>query len=184
MLRVITDHTGPAQGVTVWHFDGDLTTPGIEQDVADATQTFWTAMRPLVVNDQTMTVQPEVLEVDVATGQTTGVASVTTTPAVGTSTADQLPQLAQALVRWRTGFYSSGRELRGRTFLPGLSVASTTSTGAVIAATITAINNAAAALLANPEANFGVWSAKYGTFASATSATTWNEWASMRSRRE
>lgn len=184
MLRVTTQHTGPAAGFTVWHFDGTLAAPAAAQDAADAAAAFWNTIRPLVTNDQTMTVLPEVAEVNVGTGQTEGVAATTTTPAIGTSTADQIPQAAHALVRWRTGLFFAGRELRGRTFIPGLGTASNGPSGEVILATRTSLNAAATTLLSDPDADFGVWSQKNAAFATASTGLTWTEWAVMRSRRE
>lgn len=181
MIRVRLNYVGPAAGFSVFHFDGDLTGTNA-QDSADALDTWISTFNDQFATTQSMQVDPEVLEIDISTGQTIGAQTVTTSAVNGAGSSTQVPQLAQFLVRWRTGAFIGGRELRGRTFLAGCSSTSQTTSGEVQAGTIAAIDAASTTLIAN--SGLGVWSPTRGSFGTLGTASTWNEFASMRGRRQ
>ncbi len=180
MIRVRIDHTGPCQGFNILHFAGDLE-GSYAQDTADAVAVFLEAIDVGVRNSQTMRVDPEIAQVNIATGQIEAVETVTTAPVVGEAVDEGVPQAANLLLRWRTGLFSGGREVRGRTFLPGFSILQNTATGEVEQDTINFMNAAGETLLANSD--LGIYSPTKSLFAEATSVSCWNEWAVMRSRR-
>jgi hypothetical protein len=135
-----------------------------------------------LLTTQSMRVDPEVSEVDPVTGLITGVVGVTTATDVGESSGVPVSQATMVLVRWRTGEFVAGREIRGRTFIPGIAGAAVTSGGELASANAIVFQNAADDLIAN--SGLGVWSPKNGQIEVATSASIWNEFAVLRSRRD
>lgn len=153
------------------------------QDCVDAVGAFWGAVDALMDSSVTWTTLADVETVDAATGQVTAVASTTPVTGTGSGGASGIPIAAQALVRWRTGVYEGGREIRGRWFIPGLGTGSNTD-GVVTTASVTAIQTAAQALVNDPDTILCVWSRANNDSAAVTSASTWNQFAVLRSRRD
>lgn len=180
MIRTRLNWSGPASGFSILHWDADLSEA---QNAADAATAWWDEINDRFANAQSMRVDPEVHLVDESTGQTIGTTTVTTASVAGTAGAVQVPQPSMVLVRWRTGAFVNGREIRGRTFLPGLSSAEVTSGGEVSANTITDVNNSVTFILADTP-DLAVYSPSYATASAVTSGSCWNEFAVMRSRRE
>lgn len=183
MLRLRINYSGFVQGFSILHFDsqGGLTTAA--QDAADAVSGFLTAIRVDITTAQVMQVDPEVLIVNEATNQVTGVESVTSSPISGSEATEVLPQLAMALVRWRTGTFVNGREIRGRTFIPGYCVDGSDA-GELTPTLVAGLTSNAQALIADADSILQVYSPTKFQAADVTSASVWGEWASMRSRRE
>lgn len=179
MLRLRVNWTGLNNGFSVLHF-GDAAGNG--QVAADAVEDWLDGIRTQMATVQNMVVDTEVEEVDPATGQVTGVESVTTILKTGQQAGEPVPQVAQALVRWRTGQYVAGREIRGRTFIPGLGRGTITIGGELTGVASLALQNASTAFVA--ASGIGVWSPARATFQLATVASVWNEFAVMRSRRD
>jgi len=102
--------------------------------------------------------------------------------AAGTAAGDPLPQQTQGLINWHTLSFVAGREIRGRTFIPGPSE-SDSSAGIPTAAYQLILQNAANALVAESTANLFVWSKKLATIAEASSASVAPGWRVLRSRR-
>lgn len=181
MLRVRINWTGLNQGFSVLHFlDGD------DQSSADAvvsaTESWVGAVDNFLRVDQAWQVDPEVLVVNPSTGQTTGVFTVATSPGTGADSGNAVPNASMILVRHRTGTYTSGRELRGRTFIPGCTATSVTTTGNVGTTAISAIDTATATLISNTQ--FAIYGPASGVTATVTSSSTWSEFATLRSRRD
>lgn len=182
MYRVRTVFTG-VQG-SPW-----LSTMMLDQLAGSAAQavtavgTFWGAVDALMGNTVNWTTQADVELVNAATGQVTGI--TTTTPATGTGAlaGELAPLVSQGLVRWRTGVYVAGREVRGRTFIPGLHINSVDD-GSVLAASVTTVNTAAAALIADANSALEIWSRVLGVSHDVASGSMWSEFASLRSRRD
>lgn len=183
MFRVRTQFTGVtgAPYLSTMYF---LPTAGLTaQNAVASVGNFWQAMGPYIANAALWATEVEVASVDATTGAVTGITS--TTPRTGTPTGGgtALPWATQGLVRWRTGTFAGGREIRGRTFIPAISVSA--STASVPAAAFqTAANTACAALISDPLSDFCVWSKKNGTDPLAASGSLWNEFAVLRSRRD
>lgn len=123
---------------------------------------------------------------DDATGQ---VVQSWTDPAArsgfGLLTEEPVPDASQGLIQWRTSEYRGGREVRGRTFIPGLGV-SVLEGGELSAAAIGQINVAAANLV-TPSVGFGVWKRPVGgaggELVPLSAGTAWTELAVLRGRR-
>src|SRR5690349_17726483 len=120
-LRVKFEFTGGDGGpwLSTMNFAGTTSTNA--QDAADAVRTFWLAMQGLIHDTITGRVLPEVLIINDVTGNPEGIFSVTPGDPVDFVAGQPiLPEATQGLVRWRTGVFSGGHEIRGRTFIPGL----------------------------------------------------------------
>lgn len=182
MIRVRTEMNG-APGtpyLSTMFFDApDLTTA---DDAQSAVHDFWDGLKGLISAGLTMLVLPEVDLVDPATGNVLETSSTPTTLITSTGNAT-LPAATQGLIRWRTGVFVAGREVRGRTFVPRLANDAQLN-GVPSTAFITAGNTEGAQLIAAPGPNFCVWSRSTGTVAVVSSASTWNQFAVLRSRRD
>lgn len=179
MIRVRINYTGRVTGFSIMHFANEL---GDAQSAADAARTFFDAIKGGLQTGQFVRVDPEVFEVNVGTGKVEGATTITSTQVTGTNSDDVLPQATQLLVRWRTGQFIDGRELRGRTFIPGYVQGASSAAGEVATTTQGTVNTAAATLVGNSD--FGIWSPTNAVFATATSGICWTEWAVQRGRRD
>lgn len=179
MIRVRINWTGLCQGFSVLHFDGDASQA---QAAADAATDFILGTGIARVSAQLARVDPEVNIVDPSTGSTIGATTVTTTQYPGTLGTDALPQATAILFRWRTGSYVGGREVRGRTFMPGLGSENLAANGELDAGQQADLQLAADELVA--ATGFLIYSPTRGGQSPVTSASVWNEFAVMRSRRE
>lgn len=183
MFRVRTLITGSPGGSYLSTFYFDATGPLTAQNAATAARTFWNSIRLHISNNLTITPDLAVYTLDETTGSPTGVSTVTGAAITGGATADEEAWATQGLVEWRTGNFLTGREIRGRTFIPG--VCSGDSSGGVPTGTYpTDLQTAAAALIADANSTLVVWSRKNGFFDEVTSSTVWNKWAVLRSRRD
>lgn len=180
MIRLRLNWTGASSGFSILHFAGTLSGA---QDAADAAALWWDEINDRFPTTQAMRVDPEVAEINEATGQTTGTTSVTTAAIAGTTGTTQVPQASMVLMRWRTGQFVGGREIRGRTFIPGLSLGELTAGGEVRQQALDDFNGAVTQLT-SAEPQFVIYSPTTGGSASVTSGDCWVELAVMRSRRE
>lgn len=183
MLRVRINWTGNAEGFSVLHFEGDLDGGTNGDAAATAVDGFLGNLENYMGQFQFAQVDPEVLQVNDVTGQTEAVHTVVKENHQGTGDAAQVPQSTMLLIRWRTGAYTNGREIRGRTFIPGLEASANDGSGAPTAAVITGIG-ALATTLAAATPSLVVYSPTRSAIATVASASVWSEWAVMRSRRE
>jgi hypothetical protein len=188
MYRVRTVFEG-FQG-TPWlntlYFDAD---GGTAQQAATAAGTFWGAVDALMDNEVTWRTEPDVPTINPGTGNLETVTSTTPVTGAGALSTIMLPVATQGLIRWRTGIIVGDRELRGRTFVPGLGTASNDN-GILLAASQTTMQTAAAALISDANSTLVVWhrpsspGASDGTNASVLTANVWGQFATMRSRRD
>lgn len=180
MLRLAIDFSGVNEGTSIMHFlpaEDDLTAA---QAAADAVDDFIVSFLGYVSNAQLAQVNTEVLVVNETTGQTTGVLPVTSQARTGTDAANALPNATMALFRWRTGLFLQGREVRGRTFWPGLTETSNDAQGNFSgAADLTA--DATAFIAAS---DIAIWSPTRLLASTVTVGTCWDEFAVLRSRRD
>nr|CRY94864.1 hypothetical protein [uncultured prokaryote] len=181
MLRLRINWTGSIQGFTVWHFLGDDDQTAADA-AASAANTFLEAIDGLYRNSVTAAVDPEVFVVNVGTGHVEGTFSVSSFAQAGDSSDAMVPNAAMALIRWRTGVFTSGRELRGRTFIPGLTDTAVDATGNLATAAAGTLQSAADTLVSTSD--FAVWGSTTAQAATVTSASVWSEFAVLRSRRD
>lgn len=182
MFRVSTVITGIPGGSYFHRFYFDDST-NTAQQAATATVTWWSAVDNLFANDLVWTVQPVVEVVDVTTGQITSTVSVTGGTGVGADATSYLPAATQILVRWRTTNFVNGREIRGRTFIPGATEAATAD-GVLDSTWVSTLNTANAALIASANAELVVYSPTHHTLGNVTAASVWTQFAVLRSRRD
>lgn len=184
MLRVTTAITG-GPGGSQWstHYFGGSTS-GEAVVAAQAVRNFWAELANVLRIGHTFNPVDDVDLVDPATGLITGVFPTTTAVVNGTAADTALPWATQGLIRWRTGDYVNGREIRGRTFIPGFTEAAQVS-GSPDATTITKINGAGDILLAaaSGAGDLVVYSPTHRVASEVTSRSAWSEWAVLRSRR-
>jgi hypothetical protein len=196
IMRLTTEWGGSARGLPYFsthYFEGNTTTEA-ESAIA-ALAAFWGGIEGNLTNALNWAVSGDVEFVDEVTGDLEGLTGVNPASGAGSSGADELPWTAQGLIRWRTGIVSDGRELRGRTFVPGLTEASTDN-GALTGSTVTALFNAADALVDSTTADLLVWRrprpdlpppalpARAGLTAVVASTSVWPQLAVLRSRRD
>lgn len=185
LRRVRTVATGVAG--TPWYTNMYFTRVATtEQGHVDAVVAFWQAIADQLDNSVSWAVEGDCAQIDDATGNIVGVDSATGASVVGAETANALPPANQALIHWLTGSFIGGRQLRGRTFIPGLCVDQTGSTGVLQAATRTDILTAAEGLItaSSGPGPLRVLSKKNLTSAVVADATVPTEVAVMRSRRD
>jgi hypothetical protein len=151
-------------------------------DQVAAVLAFYTGLASAFRSGLHIAVDSVVEIVDSTNGQTTGLDD---TGAGGTVTGSNsgalLPPSTQLLVRWRTGVFFSGRELRGRTFLPYFTE-NDNSSGAPSSGLVASVQTAAQTMA--DDANLAVFSPTKFQWADVSAAQVWNEWAVLRSRRD
>jgi len=182
-FRVTTSISGFSGGpyLSQMHFSEAL--GALAQDAADAVKVFWAAVDNLMANDLTWTVPGEVEQFDPANGNLTGIVAVTGGTGTGADATSYLPPANQMLIRWRTGTFVGGREIRGRTFIPGVTEAGTAD-GVLEASWQSTLLSAANALIADTDSELQIWSPTQGATADVASASVWNQLAVLRSRRD
>lgn len=148
----------------------------------NAVGTFWNAVRVYQSSTISYSTDAIVYEVDEATGLIIGSSAVTPATGTGAVATDALPWATQGLVQWRTGQYIGGREIRGRTFLPGM-VEARNGAGIPDSTLYGAVDTAAAALIADANSDLNVYSIANHNAQTVTVGSMWRTWAQLRSRR-
>lgn len=178
--RITTEWTGPpgtpwySTHVAVKNFSADA------GDYGALVVAFWEVLDGQMFNaiDGRVLETVDVFESD--TGATVGVESWDGADISPSSADNPLPYATQGLLQLRTGVYVGGREIRGRMFLPGFTEDNNT-TGVPNSA-LMGVMSSAGALLENQ--GFYVYSPTQNVCEQITSATPWNKWAVLRSRRD
>lgn len=183
MLRVRTVFSGVqgAPWLSTAYFSGADTQTGANAAVA-AIGAFWGTLDNRIDSRVTWATQVEVSQLDVA-GNLTG--SFTTTPQTGTGggAGAPAPIATQGLIVWRTGTFIGGRELKGKTFVPGVTTSDITN-GLPNATYLANLNAAAATLNAVTAPDLVIWSRKNSSTSTVSSGTAGVQFAVMRSRRD
>lgn len=179
-VQIVSTGVAGSPYYTTFHFIASAGTAS--QAAVDATG-FWGTVDQYMDSALTWDLDTAVETIDSNTGNVVAVTDVATATGTGGSVADMLPPSTQGLVRWRTGNYVGGREIRGKTFLPAMTEVNSTD-GEPIAATITGIENAALALWSSPNSQLCVYSRTYNAYAPVSAASMWARWAVLRSRRD
>lgn len=130
--RVETVITGPGgpPWLSVFHFEGN----DVDSDQADSmtglADQFWNTLTADWQTSVSYVVQSAVKVFSIATGVLLRTVSGAGGSGTGiTSGVDQLPPVCQAMIRWNTSAVVNGRQLTGRTFLPGLNTSSLGASG-------------------------------------------------------
>lgn len=156
---------------------------GTALDAVTAVDGFWESIKGLIVNEITWVVEAEVYTIDPVTGQPIGVEGTAGQSGAGTNTGEPVALASQGLCRYSTGVFVGGREVRGRTFVPGL-CEDALSAGQMSLTYQSAIAAAGQALCDATTVDFRVWSRKNGASYRPSVASCWNQLAVLRSRRD
>jgi hypothetical protein len=108
---------------------------------------FWESIDNHISNLISYSTQPEVATLDENTGETLAIDLTTPVTSVGEGSATILPPVLQGLITWDTGVFRNGRRVRGRTFVPGLTINAVSSPGVLTTSVRTAIDSAAETLV-------------------------------------
>lgn len=183
MNRVRVVWTGVAG--TPWYSNYYTIAGAISPSTAHAAvNSLQSSLKALYVPALTATIEGDIAQVESSTNEIVGVVTVPATGQTGTASGTMLPRQTQALVRLLTGAFSGGRQVRGRVFVPGLAVGAIGATGQVASGTLAALNTAYATYLSALGPGAVVFSRKNGTAVPIIAASTWGEFATMRSRRD
>jgi hypothetical protein len=162
------------------------TTSGEAAFARTATRNYLNIFLPSVNNGYGGVINGDVERVDEATGNILEVFAAADGVFVGASSAEVVPFTTQLLTRWRTGVYNAGRELRGRTFIPGTTEGVSTN-GQPSASFVNSINGLLTPYVASVDVNAAgglkIWSPTHGTSALVNQASLWNQFAVLRTRR-
>lgn len=167
-------------GLSTFYFDSLAGT--VTQQVT-AVANFLVATDDRRSSGLTWAIENDVAQLNAATGALEGVSSGPLAIGVGTGAGDPLPPNAQGLLQIFTNVIAGGRLLRGRLFLPG-SMEADSQVGAPNNTYITDYNAAGAALIADPNTLWVVWSRTNGSAHNVTAVNTWTKWATLTGRRD
>lgn len=157
---------------------------------------FWTGMASAVTTVTTFTVLPNPSRYAAADGSLQEVFTADAPAAVtGTASGDSVAKSSMVLIRWVTADIVDNRVVKGRTYIPGALSTMITSNGGVESALRTDVLNAAEALIAGTGGTLSVWHRPKSNGASppvysggsshlVTSASVWDQFAVLRSRRD
>jgi len=159
-----------------------------------AIRTFFEALKAYIPNGSSISVQAQIDNLDVVTGQLLGSTAMTTTPASTTSSAASMAYAAGSgfVVTWLGAGVFAGRRIKGRNFIvPAVGCFDTD--GTITPTVINAAQVAGAALIATAGADLAIWNRQYndatppvaiaGNLSSATSCTVRDTASQLRSRR-
>lgn len=178
-VRVGWSGLGVSDSVSVLNF---LDSVASAQAAVDAVESGFAIFMAEISNDYTMTVEPVVRDINTATGQLQGLEGVTTSPITGLNSAAPLAQATQALIQWRTGTFVNGREVRGRTFVPG-ATATWIDDGEPDSGALSLLGAGGLDVIAESGDTLAVWSRSSGTAHAVSSVSVWTDFAVLRSRR-
>jgi len=184
MDEIITDWTVPGggSGLTLMYFQDPPTLAAKRSALA----TLWAAIDSYLATTVSWTIRTSGRILDEATGTLTGFWNENTAHTGTGGGSGQVPNVAQALLQWRTGGIVRGRLVQGRTFVPGVAPSFVTN-GNLAPAAITGMA-AAAEAMADASVGFSVWSrptgvGSDGSLHPVSSGSVWDELAALRKRR-
>jgi hypothetical protein len=185
MLRIRTSITGQpgAPYLSTMYFTAaveDLTAANAANDAVGA---FWGTIDNQMLNGTSWATHNEVavLALD---GTLTGTFGVAPQFGAGAIFGNITPPATQGLVKWATNLFIGGRRLRGHTFIPAIPTTNVAGGGTPAPNLLTAMDSAAATLIADANAQFVIWSRKHTTTSPVVTGGGWNEFAVLRSRRD
>lgn len=186
MLRVRTVLTGLAGApyLSTMYFNENNLSANPAQAAVTAVGVFWNALDDTLPAALSWATEAEVAHVDEATGDVTSVDVTTPVTGSGSINAVLHSPAVQGLIRWQTGAFINGRRIQGRTFIPGMSNSTSTSSGTPTSTFQTLMTNTANTLAASPLAPLIIWSRTNGAVRDVTGGSGWGQFAVLRSRRD
>ena len=154
-----------------------------DEQVVALTAEFWEIIDQFMVNEVTWQVSGVVQVIDDVTGSVVGAAVTDAVSGTGEASGEMLPAATQALVKWRTGVYTAGREIRGRTFLPALDQFMNVE-GILDPIVRAQLSDELATWLGGLAATPLIWSRTHGESWPVGAAEVWEQFAVLRSRRD
>jgi hypothetical protein len=137
-------------------------------------------------NRYTFTQDAVVSQIVAETGDVFGVSPIDVLADTGDSATDPVTQASQALIRWRSGVYLNSREVRGRTFIPGILETYSTN-GELDAGIVAGQAEEIEAFITSSGCVPVLWhrpkAIDDGAMVPITSGSLWNEFAVLRRRR-
>lgn len=186
---------GPVTGSLSTHYFGpNMNAPTTTeiQACVDRVRDFWTALNNHIQIGTTWTTEASVDAISDIDGQLVTSFPSTSRTGQGTLAGDPLPYQTQGLVKWLTSTVADGHRLRGHTYIPAPMESENTS-GAPVAAYVTACGTAAAAMLAAGTYNLVIWHRpvfdssgtiiRNGSSGLVTGGSGQPSWSVLRSRR-
>lgn len=183
MYRVRTVFTGVAGAPWYSNLYFDDQAPGGAEAAVQAVADFWQAIYIRISALIDWTVEGDVTVISPGTGEITGIFPVASITSGGGAAGELLPLSSQGLIRFSTGAYVGGREIRGRMFVPGLTEADS-GQGVPTSDILTELNEAAEDLVNDPDSQLVVYSRKNFIQSPVVSAGAAPYWAVLRSRRD
>lgn len=191
IIRVRHVWTGTAglPGVSTTYVDSGA---GNAQLAVDAWGDFWTALDDLIANDFTVTLGGNMDHIEDTTGEILSVEAIDEVAIPMQASGQFLPLASQGLCQFLTGVFYSGRQLRGKMFVPGI-VEDQNEVGVPTAGCIATFNGALDTLFGFGTGLTGigrVWGppvpepARAGRSNHVSNAFFWDQWAVLRSRRD
>jgi hypothetical protein len=183
MYRLRTTWTGtPGAPLVSTHYFSSTVLQSSPTGCADALQDFWQTLHDRITNKLTWQVEPNVETIgeDGALQDMSSVGS--SRQGIGGDTNTVLPFQVQGLIRWHTGDYNGGRELAGRTFVPGPTINSCVN-GLPNSDYTGVLSNAAQGLIDDSD-ELVIWSRKRGDSKPVTAQSPWAKFADLRTRRD
>src|SRR3990172_2320794 len=156
IARVRTTFSGAAGSPWLSTAYFEVTAPYTANLEVAAVGAFWGTVDAAIEGGVSWTTGSEVLILDETDGDPLAVVSVTPATGSGGGSTEGAPTLLQGLMRWRTGSFVDGREVRGRWFVPGLAE-SVLVDGLLEGATQTTWNTAATTYIATAGISPVVW---------------------------
>lgn len=164
-----------------FHFDPAVGSPTVT-DVRTGVAAFIGSFDVYTTTAITYTTFPYVEVFDSVTGLTSAQIPISPVGESGDDSATALPPTTQALIKWSTGVWVNGRQLVGKTFLPGFCEDSNETGGVLQTAIATVVTNGANALIS--ALPLVVWSKTHSTFEPAATGTCATKWAYLSGRRD
>jgi len=163
------------------HFDHTLGSS--TQDSVDTVKAFWDALKAKMTNLLVIHIDPVVTQLDPVTLEPIGLDTVTGYTINCSGSTDALPFQTQGCILWNTGVWIGGRQVRGKTYIPGITEAENDQPGVPGAGMLSAMATAAAAVVTPVDGVPVVASRTHGGAIPISAAQVSLKWALLRSRR-
>lgn len=155
------------------------------QVCADTAASLWEGLDGNMNSGVDWTTEANVAELNPATGALLNIVTTDPTGGTGSGSGDMGARAAQVLIEWHTGVFAGGREIRGKTFVPGIVQSASAGDGSVDSTLVTALAAFVGTWLVEPgNATPGVWSRKNGVIHPIATGAVANQFAVLRSRRD